>query len=267
MKRYIILLLIQFGVFSFYAQDSIPAITTPIDTIKQVGAVIGIEQANHIYGEGKYTEAIAVYKQLLLEKGESALVYYNLGNAYYKINEIAPAILNYERALLLNPRDGDARFNLEMAKLKTVDKIEPLGKFFLVQWLISFCNICSINQWSWIGIISFLLLIGCLTLFSFSRKILWKKVGFYVGILLVVLTITSNIFAYQQKKSLTGKNVAIIFAPTVTIKGAPDKSGTEIVVVHEGTKVFIRSQLGEWSEVVLENGTIGWIENKMIEII
>ena len=270
MKKYILLLLVHFIVLGgVLAQDS--TLVAGNDSLMQDSVVVSspndaIQSANDHYMKEDYHSAIKLYEQALLN-GSSASAYYNLGNAYYKINEIAPAILNYERALLLDPGDDDIRFNLEMAKLKTVDKIDPLGEFFLAKWMNSLRNIYSTNQWAWVGIVTFLLFIGCLTLFFFTRKIQWKKIGFYAGIFFLLITIGSNIFSYQQKRNLTSKNAAIIFIPTVTIKSSPDKSGTDIVVLHEGTKVYIKSQLGSWNEVVLENGTVGWIESQMIEII
>ncbi len=269
MKRYIFLIFIQIWIGSLLAQDTLPKANINIQ--EEAPALTAnndlMQEANDLYINGNYTDAAAMYERLLKEKGESALVYYNLGNAYYKANDIAPAILNYERALLLDPGNGDIRFNLEMTKLKTVDKIEPVGDFFFVSWMKSLQNIYSTNEWSVLGIITFLIFIGCLVLFFFSRKIILKKIGFYAGIVCLVLTIVSNIFSYQQKKKLTDRHEAIIFVPTVTLKGSPDKSGTDIVVLHEGTKVSVKSKLGGWNEVLLEDGNTGWIESRMIEII
>jgi tetratricopeptide (TPR) repeat protein len=251
-KRYIKLLLIQTGLLIYlptlWAQDM-------------------LKQANDLYISDKYQDAIDLYEKILREKGKSATVYYNLGNAYYKKNEIAQAILNYERALLRDPGNEDIRINLEMSKQKTVDKIEPVGTFFLTEWLTGIRNTYSTNQWAYAGIITFLLFIGCLVLFFFSRKRFLKKIGFYAGIVLLAGTISCNVFAYRQKQQLTAKNTAIIMAPTVTVKGSPDKSGVDIVVLHEGSKVFIKSKLGDWNEIILEDGNVGWIESNKIEVI
>ena len=129
----------------------------------------------YYYGKGvqqDYKKAIELYEGLLKSHGESAEVYYNLGNAYYKENKIAPAILNYERALLLDPGDGDIRFNLQLARQKSVDKIEPVGDFFLTRWFKKVQNVGSADSWAQVGIVCFILFIGCLILFFFS-KIIW----------------------------------------------------------------------------------------------
>ena len=94
-----------------------------------------------------------------------------------------------------------------------------------------------------------------------------KKIGFYLGIMLFVVVIFTNIFAYNQKNELLNRNGAIVFAPTVTIKSSPDNSGTDLFILHEGTKVFIRESVGDWNEIVLEDGKVGWINKKDITII
>ncbi len=226
-----------------------------------------LKEAETAYAKEDYAKAIELYESVLKENGESAAVYYNLGNAYYKAGKIAPAILNYERCLLLSPGDGDARFNLQMARQKTVDKIDVVGDFFLVKWFKSVENLASSDSWAKIGIVCFLSLIICLVLFFFSRKVSIKKTGFYLGLPLVILIIFANIFASHQKEEMTNRTRAIVFAPTVTVKSSPDASGTDLFVLHEGTNVTIKSTLGEWSEIVLEDGNVGWMPSENIEII
>ena len=226
-----------------------------------------LQAANEAYAKGDFTKAAEWYEAALKENGESATVYYNLGNSYYKANKIAPSILNYERALLLEPGNGDIRFNLEIAKLKTVDKIEPVGEFFLTSWFHSIEDSLSADAWSRFGIICFLLLIGSLFLFFFSRKILIKKSGFYAGICLLVLVIFGNIFACNQKKSLTQRDRAIIFVPTTTIKSSPSDSGTDLFILHEGAKVKLKNTIGNWNEIETADGNIGWIKNSEIAVI
>ena len=224
-----------------------------------------LKEAETAYTQEDYTQAIALYENILTNYGASGEIYYNLGNAYYKAGKIAPAILNYERALLMNPGDKDFRFNLEIAKLRKVDRIEPLGEFFLTQWFRAVQNLFSVDTWASIGIACFILFIGCLILFLFSKWMKLKKTGFYTGIILLFLVICSNLFAWNQKKAIIEHRNAIIFAPTVTIKSSPDASGTDLVNLHEGTKVYIRSTLGEWHEIELEDGNVGWIPQKDLE--
>lgn len=248
-KKFFILLLLQIVTFSLTAQNT------------------DLQSAANAYSKGEYANAAELYQNVLKTSGESAKVYYNMGNCYYKMGKIPSAIINYERALLLNPRDKDARFNLEIAKLQTIDKIDSVDKFFLSEWIESLQNIFGTEIWSKIGIATFLLLISSLILFFFSRKIILKKMGFYTGIIWLALTITANCFAYNQKQKLTNRNYAIIFAPTVTIKSSPDNSGNDLFLLHEGTKVLIKTKLKEWSEIQIASGNVGWIKNSHLEVI
>jgi Tfp pilus assembly protein PilF len=245
-KIFLLLFTLCFSVFS-YAQEE------------------AIKEAETAYTSEDYTKAIELYESILKSYGESAEVYYNLGNAYFKVGEIAPSILNYERALLLDPGDGDIRHNLQVAKSRTVDKIEPIGEFFLSKWLKQIQNLGSVDSWAGWGVVCFILFIGCLILFFFSKWIHLKKIGFYLGLFLFVIVILSNIFASNQKEELLNRKNAIVFTPTVTIKSSPDNSGTDLFLLREGTKVLIKSTLGDWSEIELEDGNIGWIQSKDIE--
>jgi tetratricopeptide (TPR) repeat protein len=226
-----------------------------------------LHAANEAYANGDFTKAIKWYEIALKENGESATVYYNLGNSYYKANKIAPSILNYERALLLDPGNGDIRFNLEIAKLKTVDKIESVGEFFLAAWFYSVEDSLSTDAWSLFAITCFILLIGCLFLFFFSREISIKKSGFYIGICLLVFVVFGNIFACNQKKSLTQRDSAIIFVPTTTIKSSPADSGTDLFILHEGAKVQLKNKIGDWNEIETADGNVGWIKSSEIVVI
>ncbi|GAB6393830.1 MAG: tetratricopeptide repeat protein [Bacteroidales bacterium] len=249
LKTVVFFLCIQGGVWSVAAQE---------DSIKQ---------AESAYMREDYATAIELYEKILATNGESAEIYYNLGNAYYKANKIAPAVLNYERALLIDPADADIRFNLEMAKQQTVDKIEPVGEFFAVKWFDVVQNMGATDSWAKLGVICFLLLIGCLILYFFSRRRGLKKAGFYFGWVLLAVTVLANIFAWNQKKELLNREQAIVFSPTVTVKSSPDASGTDLFILHEGTKVSVKSSLGEWREIELEDGNVGWMPSKDMEII
>ena len=249
MMRLFFILTIIFATFNLSAQNDL------------------LLQANEAYTKNDFRAASELYEELLKANGESAIVYYNLGNSYYKLNKIAPSILNYERALLLEPGNNDIRFNLEIAKLKSVDRIEPINDFFLTEWFRSLQNMMSTNAWSRFSIVCFILLITCLFLFFFSRRIIIKKLGFYIGLGLLAAVILGNCFAYNQKKKLTQRNEAIIFAPTTTIKSSPDNSGTDLFILHEGTKVKVKNKLGSWNEIETADGNVGWIKSLEIEVI
>jgi tetratricopeptide (TPR) repeat protein len=226
-----------------------------------------LKEAEAAYAQADYTKAIDAYRSVIQTYGESAEVYYNLANAYYKNNEIASAILYYERALLIDPGDADISYNLDLARQRTVDRITPIGGFFLAQWLNKLQNMGAADSWALLGIGAFIVFIACLFIYFFSRQIILKKTGFYLGILLLILIIFANIFAQNQKNELTRHNQAVVFSPTVTVKSSPNPSGTDLFILHEGTKVTIRNTISEWNEIELEDGNIGWMPAKDMELI
>ncbi len=226
-----------------------------------------LNDAAKAYDTENYSLAIELYEGILQKNGDSQAVYYNLGNAYFKENKIAESILNYERALLIDPSDEDTQFNLEIVKQKTVDKIEAIDVFFLNKYLQRIQNSLSVNTWGILGVSSFIVFIICLAMFFFGRHIRIKKFGFYTALFAIVITIASNIFSYKQLDEQVRQDKAIVFTPTISIKGSPDKSGTDLFVLHEGTKVTVMSKLGDWSEVEVADGNKGWIESKNIRTI
>ena len=224
-------------------------------------------QGDSAYMRNDYASAIQIYENLL-KKGEAAEVYYNLGNSYYKADDIARAILNYERALLLQPGNGDIRANLEVARAKTIDKVEPVPEVFFVSWIKSLTNSMSVDAWATWGIVSFILLIIALYFFIFSKQIVLKKVGFILGIVFLIVTICSNLFASQQKEHLVNRNEAIVMNPSVTVRSTPSESGTSLFILHEGRKVNVKdNSMKEWKEIRLEDGKVGWVPASAIEVI
>lgn len=223
------------------------------------------QQAETFYREGNYKEAADTYNKILASGQESAKLYYNLGNCYYKLGENTKAILNYERSLLLRPGDADARYNLKMAQNQVVDKIEVLPEIFFLRWYKSFVTFFSADQWAYISLALFLIFLGMVALFLYSTRIGWKKAGFTVGIVAFLLTVMSVVFTVKQNNRQTERDYGIIMTPSVTVKGAPDNSGTDLFVIHEGLKVRIIGSLGDWVNVRLGDGNEGWIVKKDIE--
>lgn len=224
-------------------------------------------QGDSAYMRNDYASAIQIYESLL-KKGEAAEVYYNLGNSYYKADDIAKAILNYERALLLQPGNADIRANLEIARSKMIDKVVSVPDIFFVAWVKSLTNCLSVDAWAKLGIVFFILLLISFSLFFFSKQIIWKKNGFIAGILFLVFTVLSNIFASEQKSELLDRNDAIVLSPSVTVRSTPSESGTGLFVLHEGHKIEIKdNSMREWKEIRLEDGKVGWIPASAIEVI
>ena len=223
--------------------------------------------ADSAYVRGEYQQAIIHYEELL-KQGASADLYYNLGNAYYRTENITRAVLNYERALLLAPGDRDIRFNLQMARSKTIDKITPEQEMFFVTWYHSLVNLASVDGWARTALLSLALAIVLALLYLFSERIWLRKVGFFGALFAIALFVLSNVFAHQQKDLLVNRRGAIVTASAVTVKSTPAKQGTDLFILHEGTKVTITdASMKEWKGVRLADGKEGWIETRHIELI
>ena len=222
--------------------------------------------ADSAYARKDYATAIEVYESILKNQGESADIYYNLGNSYYKNKNIARSILNFERARLLNPGDNDIRFNLEMAKSKAVDKVDTVNNFFLTGWIISLRNNFSVDGWARGGVFTFILMLVCIAIYLFGKNLLLRKIGFSLSVLSVLFVIIANIFAYQQRQVLIERKSAIVMLPSITVKSTPDNGGTDLFILHEGHKVVIKDDtMKEWREIQLEDGSVGWVPADVLE--
>ena len=224
-------------------------------------------EADSAYVHERYQQAIADY-EALLKGGVSADLYYNLGNAYYRTDNITKAILNYERALLLSPGDADTRFNLQMARSKTIDKITPESEMFFVTWYHSLVNLMSVDAWARTALIALAIAIILALAYLFSDRMWLRKTGFFGALFLLVVFLMSNLFAYQQKQKLTHRTGAIIMTNAATVKSTPSKNGTDLFILHEGTRVTITDgSMKGWKEIRVADGKQGWIEVKQLEII
>lgn len=229
------------------------------------GHAVTKAEADSAYIRGQYQQAIKDY-EMLLKQGASADLYYNLGNAYYRSENITRAVLNYERALLLSPGDRDVRFNLQIARAKTIDKIVPESEMFFFTWYRSLVSLMSVDAWAWTALIALALLIVLLLVYLFSERIWLRKVGFFGGFVLLILFALSNLFAWQQKQDLLFRKGAIVISPSVTVKSTPAKNGTDLFILHEGTKVSITDgTMKGWMGIRIADGKEGWIESNMIE--
>lgn len=228
----------------------------------QLFAQTSFEDANAAYAEGRYDEAQAAYEALLAE-GPNATLYYNLGNAYYKQGELAQAILNYERALRLQPNHKDARYNLELAQSRITDNIVE-HDFFLSSWIRTVRNAMSEQTWLIGSICLFFLALTGILLFLLGRAPWLRKTAFYCAWLALLFSIIAGLNAGSLHRRDTLRNEAIITQGVVNAKSSPDRSGTDLFTIHEGTKVTIRETLGEWCNIRVGNNE-GWIKIQNME--
>jgi tetratricopeptide (TPR) repeat protein len=213
--------------------------------------------ANTQYAEGNYAEAVIQYEQIVATQ-PSAEVYYNLGNAYFKQGELANAILAYERALRHDPTHKDAKHNLQFAQSRIIDNIQDTQSFFLSNWLKAIRNALSLQTWIILSIALFVYTLIALFLFAFSQSVWLSKTSFYTSILALVISISACINAGSLHKRDTERAEAIITQGIVNAKSSPDRSGTDLFTIHEGTKVEITETLGDWCCIHVGN-YIGWM--------
>lgn len=223
------------------------------------------DSADQAYINKQFTEAIQAYEQILAQEYVSAELHYNLGNAYYKMGNLSASILNYERALKLAPNDEDIQFNLRLANLSVKDNVEEIPQLFFVRWWNQVVKTFSTDGWAWSAVISIILgLLGFL-LFRFSNDEGMRRLTFYTGLIVMIWGGFSMYAAQKSYNHAINDERAVIFAPTINAKSAPDKKGKDLFVIHEGLVVTVQDELNGWSRIRLTNGNVGWIPSESLE--
>lgn len=257
-------LLIGLGMFGMLSASSsamaqeAPAKSETILSLKQ--------KADDAYSKGKYLDAIESY-EAALKKGKSANLYYNLGNAYYRTDNVTRAIINYEKARLLAPGDDDIIHNLEVARSKTIDNIQPGEKIFFKVWYENIKTSMDIDTWATLSLVSLVVALLLFLVYLFVKNMMLRKVAFYLSVALVIVFILGNVFASQLKDYTTNSKCAVIVSPTATAKKTPTEQGADACILHEGTRGDVIDALKGWYEIRLADGTEGWISEKDVEVI
>lgn len=223
------------------------------------------DQANKHYADGEYTPAILLYEELLGGGSHSQALYYNLGNAYFKNNNLGRAVLNYNRAMLLDPSDEDIQYNLALATARTIDKIEPAPEFFIKTWFKSIGSLLSSDAWAILSLITFAISLMSIVIWLISTKLGVRKLGFYSAICAVMVCATSVIYSQTAYSQQVSSSDAIILNSAAPVKSAPSASSKDLFLLHEGTKVAVLNTVADWSEVLLEDGNKGWIQTAALE--
>ena len=224
--------------------------------------------ANQAYVDGRWADAVGGYSLISGMGLESAPLYCNTADAYYKDGNIAKAILYYERALKLDPSYSDARFNLELMRAGIQDRIEAVPEFVLKTWARDICYIMDSNAWAVCFIILFALALAMALLFILSPSVAGRRTGFFVGILVLFLAAFAMTFSLWQKRDGMSADDAVVMRPVTSVKSSPSaESSTDLFILHEGTKVKIIDSVGSWNNIELADGRQGWILSGDIEVI
>ena len=247
---FLIALIISFLIFSLVSNAA------EIDDVMQKG--------NVLYKNGSYEKAIDEYKLLVDQGYEGTALYYNLGNCYYRVGKIGYAILYYEKALKISPSDEDVQHNINFARLSTVDRIQPLPRFFLFEWWENLLNSFSENGWAYIVLVVYLMLILLIGFYFFARSVVQQKIIFFSGIAFVfILAICISLLVVKINREENLKS-GVIVEQVVTVKSGPEDTSTDAFVVHEGLKVNLEDKLDNWVKIRLADGKVGWVENNIV---
>lgn len=223
--------------------------------------------ANQAYSEGNYPQAIGLYDSLYQSGFESVALYYNWGNAYFKNGQLASAILQYERALKLDPDHEDALFNLRIANVRVVDNIEPVPDLLFTRWGKELLNSRSSSQWGILTVVSLWLTVFLAGLFLYVDQALLKRLTFFGGMLFLLCALTFAGLGFQRRALEQSDSHGVIFAENAYIKSAPSEESTDLFILHEGVKVEILKKENDWFRIRLEDGKVGWAPKATIEII
>jgi len=222
--------------------------------------------ANSAYVDGRWADAVADYELISGMGLESASLYCNTGDAYFKDGNIPMAILYYERALKLDPSYEDARYNLELLNAMIQDRIEPVPEFVLKAWFRDLCYIMDSDSWAVCFIVLLALTLALVLVFLLAPTAGGRRAGFFTGIAVLLLAVMSLSFSIWQKNDYSDADKAIVMRPVTSVKSSPAAgSSTDLFILHEGTKVKVIDEVGSWNNIELADGRRGWIPSADIE--
>jgi DNA uptake lipoprotein len=223
------------------------------------------KNANDAYAAKQYAEAIQLYESILKQDLHSPEIYYNLGNSYYKTQQKGRAVLNYERGLYIAPHNEDLRYNLNLVNSELLDDFSLIPSFFLSRWWNHAVQLASSQTWTILGLLLLWLGIGGLVLWVLGEERNQKKKGFIIGLAALLLCLLPFALAVGKAQFDEDSGVAILLEREASLRSAPDAESNEILLLHEGIKMSILDEIGEWDKVRLSNGEEGWLPKEMIE--
>lgn len=223
------------------------------------------QKANQHYIRGEFHQAAELYEKILASGYSNKELFYNLGNAYFRLGEYHKSILFYERARILDPFDEDIKFNLQIVNLHNVDKIQEAPKFFLKQVWENLRDSLSSSQWAIVAIFTIWIASALLILFLFNLSVMLRKISFFSGLFFAFVFIFSTTLGLSRYNYEQNHNLAIIFAENAYIKSSPEDTSTDLFILHQGTKVEVLDEIGDWFKIRLANGNLGWIRKNQLE--
>lgn len=223
------------------------------------------QQGDELYRHGQYDSALALYNEALAAGYTSAELHYNVGNTYYRLEQLGPAILHYERALRLKPSMKEAKENLALANSKTQDRIVELPRLFLVNWYYALCTHITPKTWRVIWLVLFALLAAAVATFMISRELPLRKATFSLAIAAGVLLLLATVLLVSSTRHYNAHAEAIVMEEAIAVRNSPEQQSLEKLILHEGAKVTVTESLAGWEKITLADGTTGWCESHNIE--
>lgn len=224
-------------------------------------------KANKEYTEGNYYNALQEYLKITEAGQESPELYYNIGNAYYKLGDFPKSILYYEKTLKLDNSFDDARFNLKVVNQKIIDKINDIEPFFLFKWFESVKNFLSVSGLSILFIALFFVSAGFFISVYFVNSGKLKKSFLVISLVSFIISLLSLSTAAFSKYSAEHSQFAIITTQTINIKSGLDPTADVSFILHEGTKVKILEEMENWFKIKIGDGREGWLPKESVSII
>lgn len=218
------------------------------------------DKANQAYSQGQYARALDGYLSIERKGKVSADLYYNIGNTYFRMKRIGESVLYFERTLKIEPQHRDAKYNLEIARSKTIDRIEAVPNFFLFSWWNAVGNCFHPTTWGILSLLLFICLGICVLGLIYNPSIQIRKWSFWVGSVSGFLLVASVLFAYQTRSKYFDDSEEIITQTVVSVKGSPDSRGTDLFLLHEGAKVVRTDKVSHWKKIQTADGNEGWVE-------
>lgn len=220
------------------------------------------------YSAGQWQDAAHQWEKIRGLGLESPRLYYNLGNAYFKQDNIGFAIVNYERSLKMDPSYTDARFNLQFAQSLAQDKIEAVPEFFLKTWGRHLCWLLPSDSWAVLFIVFLALTLALVLLFLLGRSVPARRTGFIAGIVSFAIALSCLGFAFWQRSDYRNADSAVVVKAVSSVKSSPDAdSAKDLFILHEGTEVKLLDKIGTWHNIELADGRQGWMQSSDLEVI
>ncbi|HIW65357.1 MAG TPA: tetratricopeptide repeat protein [Candidatus Alistipes intestinipullorum] len=278
MKRLLFILMLSVGFATSYAQEAADSLSGQEGTVEVPAGAAETsdstatpdqlwDRANTAYINGDYHGAAASYEAILSQGLSSVKLYYNLANSYFKDDRLGKAILFYHRAQRMAPGNDDIRYNLHVAEARAKDKIELIPEFFLTKWMRDVRHAMSCTAWSLLSLVVLVCALVLFLLYLLASRLSLRKAGFYGTLVAFVLFVVTSWFALGERREMLDTSQAVVMSTSTAVKSSPDKSATDLFVLHEGTLVGITDRLDGWCEVTIADGKKGWLEARTIEVI